>query len=315
MHNFRNSILKLVLFSIVPFAVVCYAVYLTGKTTDDFYKRFISPQQNALIIGSSRAAGLSPAIIDSIVNKKYPKVKFYNYAFTWGHSPYGPAYFESIQKKLKPDTKNSLFIISVEPSTLMVDKNKPDSPEYYFENDKSLAETDFVNLNPNIPYLLENYDFSITKVLNDKIRPPVNPMAEVKILDNGEVDVISLKDYPPKRKVVEMKRKMILFQNLINGLKWSKNRAKYLEKTIELLQQHGKVIMVRNPIDATPYKIEQTRIPDFDEKMEQIAKKYKVSYTDYNLVPNNYKYLDLVHLNKKSRYEFSKVLGKKLLEN
>lgn len=315
MHSFRNSILKLAFFSIIPFAVVCYAVYLTGKKTDDFYKRFTSPQQNALILGSSRAAHINPAILDSVVKSRYPNVKFYNYSFTAGHSPYGPSYLESIKKKLNPKTKNSLFLVTVEPSILMVNKNKPDSPEYYFENDKSLAETYFVNLNPNIPYLIKNYDYSITKVLNDKIRPPVNPMAIVNILDNGKVDVNSIRDYSPSAKAIEMKRKMVLFQNKINDLKWSENRVKYLGQTIQFLQKHGKVILVRDPIDLVPYKIEETKVPYFDEKMQQLAKKYNVSYTNFNLTSNNYKYMDLVHFTRESADKFTIKAGQKMLEN
>ena len=71
----KKSIVRLLAFSVVPFLVICYSVYLINQKTDDFYKRFTSPQQNSLILGSSRAASMNPQILDSLVNKKFPKVK------------------------------------------------------------------------------------------------------------------------------------------------------------------------------------------------------------------------------------------------
>jgi hypothetical protein len=106
----KKSIFRLLIFSILPLLFICYAIYLTGKNTDDFYKRFSSPQQNSLILGSSRAASMNPEIIDKVIHSKYPNAKLYNYAFTWAHSPYGPKYLESIKKKIKPDTKDGVFI-------------------------------------------------------------------------------------------------------------------------------------------------------------------------------------------------------------
>jgi hypothetical protein len=39
----------------------------------------------------------------------------------------------------------------------MVYKNEPDDPQYYTENDKSVAKTSMVATNPNLEYLLESY--------------------------------------------------------------------------------------------------------------------------------------------------------------
>ena len=207
--------------------IIGYAVFLTGKQTDDFYKRFTSPQQHSLILGSSRGSGINPAILDQIIQPKYPNVKFYNYAFTWGHSPYGPKYLESIKKKLDPATKDGIFVVIVEPTALMVTRSKPDSPEYYFENDKSVAKTNFVNINPNLEYLIESYDYSLTRALNLKVIPPKNPMANVEVLDNGKMEVKMIKDFSPQKRIEENKRKMVEFQIRIDELKWSEKREKY----------------------------------------------------------------------------------------
>ncbi|KIA89932.1 hypothetical protein [Kaistella jeonii] len=313
MHSFRKSILKLSLFSIVPLLVIGYAIFLTGEHTDDFYKRFTSSPQHSLILGSSRGSGINPAILDKIIQPKYPKVKFYNYAFTWGHSPYGPKYLESIRKKLDPKTKDGIFVVIVEPTALMVTCSKPDSPEYYFENDKAVAKTTFVNVNPNLEYLIESYDYSLTRALNLKILPPKNPMADVEVLDNGKMEVKMIKDYSPEKRAEENTRKMGEFQKRIDDLKWSEKRLKYLEETIRFLQKHGKVLLLRMPVNSVPYQIEDNAVPFFDAKIQELSIKYKVNYTNYNLTPNDYKCIDEVHLSNQSMTEFSKKLGQKII--
>ncbi|SDL85947.1 hypothetical protein [Chryseobacterium taihuense] len=309
-----KSLLKLFIFSVLPFSVICYAVFLTGKKTDDFYKRFISPQQNSLILGSSRAAGMNPAILDSILNRKFPEVKLYNYAFTWAHSPYGPKYLESIKKKVYTNSRNGIFIVTVEPTALMVEKNKPDSPEYYIENDKSVAKTSTVSSNPNLEYLFESYDYPITKELNKKLFPPKNQMAEVEILENGKYDVKVLKDFTKEQKLEINRTKMIQFREKVKGLKVSVNRINYLSSTIDFLKKHGKVIMVRLPINKVPYSIEDKYYSDFDNTMIKLSQEKEIQYINFNEFNNNYKTSDEVHLIPESMNRLSQELGKILIE-
>ena len=237
----------------------------------------------------------------------------YNYAFTWGHSPYGPKYLESIRKKLDPTTKDGVFIVTVEPTALMVTRSKPDSPEYYVENDKSVAKTNFVNMNPNVEYLLESYDYSLTRALNLKIIPPKNPMADIQILDNGRMEVKMIKDFTPEKRIEENKQKMVDFQKRVDELKWSEKRLNYLRQTIIFLQKHGKVFLFRLPLAKVPYEIEDEAVPFFDEKMKEISKEYGISYLNYKFIPDNYQFLDEVHLERKSMNEFSKKLGEKIV--
>lgn len=311
----RKSIQKLVIFSIIPFAVICYAVYLTGVKTDDFYKRFTSSAQSSLILGSSRGSSIDPVILDSILKIKNPDIKFYNYAFTWGHSPYGPKYLESIRKKLDPETKNGIFIVIVEPTALMINRDTPDDPKYYFENDKSVATTYFTNLNPNIEYLIKSYDYSLTRALNLEIIPPKNPMAEVQVLDNGKLEVTMIKEYPPEKRRQENAQKMISFQKRIDELKWSEKRLQYLDATIQFLKQHGKVVLLRMPINKTPYLIENKAVPHFDARIQAVARRNNIKYTNYNLQSNDYQCTDEVHLNKESITAFTRALGYKILKD
>ncbi|WP_415327600.1 hypothetical protein [Chryseobacterium sp. MMS23-Vi53] len=310
----KKSILRLIAFSILPFLVICYAIYITGKSTDNFYKRFTSPTQNSLILGSSRAASMNPQLIDEIINKKFANAEMYNYSFTWAHSPYGPKYLESIRKKLKPDTKDGVFIVTVEPTALMVDKNLPDSPEYYVENNKSVAKTSMVSINPNIEYLIESYDFSITNELNRKIKPEKNVIVEVHVLDNGKVDGKIIKPNSPEKQAEINKIKMVELAKKMEGLKISENRISYLVKTIEFLKKHGKVIVLRMPINHVPYSIENRVFPDFDQRMEDICAKENLIYINYNNISANYQWTDEVHLEPSSMDIFSKVVANDIIK-
>ncbi|MGU3374213.1 hypothetical protein [Chryseobacterium sp. M5A1_1a] len=311
----KKSILRLAVFSVLPLLVIVYAIYYLEKNTDDYYKRFTSPQQNSLILGSSRAAVVDPAVMDNIIHQKFPNVALYNYSFTWAHSPYGPKYLESIEKKIKPDTKDGVFVVTVEPTALMVDKNKPDSPEFYIEKDKSVAKTSMVAINPNIEYLFESYEPSLTNELNKKIKPPADPIAESTILDNGKYYIKIIKKVSPEKQEMFNRRNMTIFQERMNGLKVSDNRIGYLEKTINLLKKYGKVIVVRMPINKEPYSIENNAFPDFDSRMNNVASKTKVSYINYNNLQNQYKWLDEVHLDQNSEVLFSTALAKDILSH
>lgn len=311
----KKSILRLAIFSILPLLVIVYAIYFLEKNTDDYYKRFTSPQQNSLILGSSRAAVIDPAIMDGIIHEKFPNAVLYNYSFTWAHSPYGPKYLESIEKKIKPDTKDGVFVITVEPTALMIDKNKPDDPEFYIEKDKSVAKTSMVAINPNIEYLFESYEPSLTNELNKKIKPAGDLIGESTILDNGKYDIKIIKKVSPEKQAMFNRSNMAKFQERMNGLKVSHNRIIYLEETINFLKKHGKVIVIRMPINKEPYSIENNAFPDFDARMNNVAAKTKISYINYNNSQNKYQWLDEVHLDNNSEALFSTVLAKDILSH
>ncbi|MGE8432293.1 hypothetical protein [Chryseobacterium joostei] len=311
----KKSILRLAVFSVLPLLVIVYAIYFLEKKTDDYYKRFTSPQQNSFILGSSRAAMVDPAIMDNIIHQKFPNVALYNYSFTWAHSPYGPKYLESIEKKIKPETRDGVFVVTVEPTALMVDKNKPDSPEFYIEKDKSVAKTSMVAINPNIEYLFESYEPSITNELNKEIKPPVDPIGESTILDNGKYEIKIIKKVSPEKQKMFNRSNMAKLQNRMDGLKASDNRIAYLEKTINFLKKHGKVIVIRMPINKEPYSIENNAFPDFDMRVNKVASKTNVSYINYNNLQNQYKWLDEVHLDKNSEALFSTTLANDILSH
>lgn len=240
--------------------------------------------------------------------------QFYNYAFTWKHSPIGPAYLESIKKKIDTTQGRGFYIISVDPTSLMVDKDKDDVPENFYENDLSVAKTYFVNANPNIEYLVESYEYSITKSLNELVKPDPLRMADIEVLDNGKMDVTITRDFSPEARKKINAEKMIEFQSRLASLKPSPKRLHYLENTIQFLKKHGEVYLLTTPVAHPAKYLEDKYYPNFDADVRQIAAKNKVAYRNYSLESNsNYICVDEVHLAKKSMDYFSTQLSLDIL--
>ena len=126
--NFRGMkhfIKKTILFLLVPFLLLVLSFFVADGTTDEFYIRFTTPEQNSMIVGTSRAAqDILPAVIDSVLNNNHLAGASFNYAFTVAHSPYGPAYYESIKKKLNKNSKEGKFIVAVDPWSLSLKEEK-----------------------------------------------------------------------------------------------------------------------------------------------------------------------------------------------
>jgi hypothetical protein len=61
-------------------------------------------------------------------------------------------------------------------------------------------------------------------------------------------------------------------KNRFTELKLSAIRLDYLSKTIDFLEKHGKVVVVRMPVNKIPYDIENSAVPDFDNIILNITK-------------------------------------------
>jgi zona occludens toxin (predicted ATPase) len=93
-------------------AVICLLVLSRANgESDAYYERLTTPAQTSLIIGTSRSA---QGILPSILNSELGRSDIYNFSFTISHSPYGPVYLDRIDQKLLKNSKNGIFILSVD---------------------------------------------------------------------------------------------------------------------------------------------------------------------------------------------------------
>lgn len=295
----RRFLLHTGLFLILLLASFFVVFIMADGTTDAFYKKLSSPKQTSLIVGSSRAAqGIQPNIIDSV----YASSNMFNYAFTIVHTPYGEPYYNSISRKLDKNSKDGVFLIDVNPWTLSEYKSSNINNSGYREDDTFIANTHFVNLSPNIEYLLESFKEKHEAIIRNKYRTGLYQTFYVR--DDGwlevtiESDMVS-KSFRTENKIKNYKNKLPKYKG------FSEYRADYLKKTIHLLKQHGDVYLVRLPVIEEMLEVENELINDFDFIMNNLARDHHIPYI--NMMPENghYDYTDGQHLTVISAKRFS----------
>lgn len=295
----KRFLLHTCLFLLVLLASFFVVFSMADGTTDAFYKKLSSSKQTSLIVGSSRAAqGIRPNIVDSV----YGSNGIYNYGFTISASPYGRSYYESISSKLNRKYKKGVFIICVTPWALSENKFNTHDDNVYPEDKDFIGKTNFVNMNPNVEYLLESYIPRNEAIIRNKNRKGWYQTFYVH--DNGWLEVSIESDristsFRTKNKIESYQKK------LFNYTGFSEYRSDYLIKTISLFKEHGDVYLVRIPVIQEMLKIEYELMPDFDENMNEIAKAYQIPYINMMPFNNEYDFTDGNHLTVLSGKKFS----------
>ena len=275
-------------------AMLLAPVVLKGGV-DAFYGRFTTPPAGSLVLGTSRAAqGIRPAVLTARLGGQF-EGPLLNYAFTLTHSPYGPAYLRSIQRKLRPETTNGLFIVAVDPWSLSLT-----GPEGAFPEDNSfIGQLHQVSQNPNLAYLTRYQTKPLYRLPLDYAtateRLHLDGWLEVNIgIDSAQVRARTarkLQDY----------RRLAASQHLSAG------RLHALRQTIQFLKPHGRVVLVRLPVGASLLALEKTYQPGFDQLMRQTAAAQAVPYLDYSAQP--FATTDGNHLQRAASAAFSQQLA------
>ena len=275
-------------------ALALAPVVLRGGV-DAFYGRFASPPAGSLVLGTSRAAqGIQPAVLAARLGGQFDG-PLLNYAFTLTHSPYGPAYLASIRRKLRPEVRNGLFILAVDPWSLSLT-----GPEGVYPEDNSfIGQLRQVSQSPNLAYLARYQ----TKPL---YRLPLDYATAVERLHpDGWLEVrIST---APAQVAARTARKVQDYRRLAATQHLSAGRLQALRQIIALLKPHGRVVLVRLPVGPALLQLEQAYRPDFDALMRQTAADFAVPYLDYSAQP--YATTDGNHLQRAASTAFSRRLA------
>ena len=255
--------------------------------TDSYYLRFASPQQESLILGTSKAAqGIHPQILDSICG-----TRFFNYAFTVDHSPYGETYLNSIKKKIKKGNKPGIFILTVDPWSISTRKENIGKPSQFRELERCLANTSAVAVNPNYEYLLKNLSGSYHTAVFKKTSP-------IFLHDNGWLEVTINMDSAKVEKSIQSKYETYK-KDMLPNYQYSQIRFEALKSTIEFLNTYGDVYLVRLPIHPKMMMIEDELMPDFDDTLKTLIPLTK-GYKDMTDLNDQLIYTDGNHLYKSS---------------
>ena len=311
MYRFTRNIL--IISSLIVVLHLLLAQFADGST-DNFYSRFTSPKQNSLIIGTSRSAqGIHPDIIDSILDLEEIN-SMYNYSFSINNSSYGEQYYNAIKNKINTDSKNGLFIVTVDPWSISIDTTLNESE---VDITSVFYSMKYYNSSPNYEYLIKKYKKGWGNILLKRI--------EANILSNKRDDIGEINGsytYLRKDGLLEVytrmdssyasnniKKKVNSYINLVSKNKFSEFRFNYLKKTITLLKDFGKVYVVRLPVHRSLLNIEDSFDPEFNNRMITLANEMKTEYLDLSIESDRYSYTDGNHLYIEDAKRFSASLS------
>lgn len=285
-----------ILFFTSPFLLFAIIViFSVDGYSDAYYIRFATPKQKSLIIGTSRAAqGLQPQIINTKLHSE-----LFNFAFTIDHSPFGKVYFENIKQKLS-NQKGGLFIVTVDPWSITSWCDSPNDLIQFRENSLCLNKNTPVDRNPNVEYLLKNFNKKFVDLRKSDKTLFLHQDGWLEI-NNIPMDSVSVLKRIQKK--VEVYRNQYLPKS-----KFSSVRLQYLLETIRFLKEYGSVYLVRLPIHSRLMEIENEYMPDF-EIIIQEGIMLSDGYLDLTKWNNKFVYTDGNHLFKESGKQVSQMIA------
>ena len=249
---------------------------------DNYGSKVLSGKKESIILGISRAnMGICPSTLKNILKKD-----FFNYAFDIYSSPYGPLYFNSIKNKINDDNYDNIYILSVSPWSIASKSKNPNDSTQFRENNEILKNKYNNTIIGKLDFFFNEYGGNLISLsYNFTNRSVENGQLRIK-------DKLSLNDYNSKRKA-----KIQTYKKRLNFFKFSSLRLNYLNETIKLLKNHGKVFLVKLPIDNVFEKeVERKLIVDFDYKIDSLATINEISYLSLQSKNHLYDYLDGHHL-------------------
>jgi hypothetical protein len=260
---------------------------------DAFYARFAAPPAGSLVLGTSRAAqAIKPSVLAARLGQRY-EGPWLNYAFTLAESPYGPGYLSSIKRKLAPGTRRGLFVLAVDPWSLSLPKDvqyhDSDFPRFrhfkvaVFPEEKSMvSQLASVSQSPNLDYLAHYLHKPFYQLL---LSTDTARVVE-RLHSDGWLEIALP---PPTANPVLLQRrtaeKLATYRALAASSQLAASRLFYLKKTIEYLQQHGQVVLLRLPTGPEMTVVENQYQPTFDQAMQQVARRHGVPYLNYLALP------------------------------
>ncbi len=243
---------------------------------DAFYARFTAPPAASLVLGTSRAAqAVRPDVLQARLGGQY-EGPWLNYAFTLNHSPFGPAYLASIQRKLAPGTRHGLFVVTVDPWSLSLPRQQVAGAGFP-EDTYMLSKVQNVSQNPNVEYLAHELASPFyMALLRGKYSNPEylhpdgwlevglpSPLADTTQQQRREAD------------------KLATYRRTAAKSSLSAARLASLRSLLALLQAHGRVVLTRLPTGPRLAALEADYAPDFDQRMAQISTEFGVPYLNY----------------------------------
>ncbi|MFP3591690.1 hypothetical protein [Chryseobacterium sp. SIMBA_038] len=302
----KKFLIKISFYIVGVIAVLLFLGTYADGNTDDNYRHFTGPKPSNLILGDSRG---SQALVPDVLDGKFKDRKFDNFSLNLTESPYGKVYFEAVKKKLNPDTKNGIFILTVDPWNVSIG-NDVKSAKDYSENVSALADVHFYDMAPNYEYLLKHYPRSWFNIFRER---EAVVRSNTYLHKNGWMEV-TVDVHPDTLKVREAS-KIRQYENFVKTQKVSQERLNAFEDIIKYLKNKGTVYIVRIPGFKGIMDIENRYSPDFSDRIQAIANKNNVKFFDFSSRYDKYIYTDGNHMYKESSKVFTAQIADSILLN
>ncbi len=297
----RNFLFKISFYIIGVAGVLLLLGSYADGNTDDNYMHFAVEKPKNIILGDSRSVqGIVPDVL-----KRKLSVPFDNFSLNIVQSPYGPIYLKALKRKLDPDTKNGIFILTVNPWNLSLNNIVKKSEDFPEEN-SPFKNMYFYNMSPNYEYLIKNLDKSWFRIYLD--REEVGRSNTFLHKDGWmEVQIDMNKDSVAARTA----EKTEYYRAMLENYTLSQERMKALTEIIDYLQPKGKVYLVRIPASKNIITLENGRFPEFNGLMRDLSHKKNIKFYDFSDHPDDYVYTDGNHMYRES----SKILTSKIADS
>jgi hypothetical protein len=293
-------------------------VGLSNGYVDPFYARFASPPAGSLIVGTSRAAqAVKPSVLVARLAGHFTG-PWLNYAFTLGESPYGPGYLSSIKRKLAPNVRGGIFVLAVDPWSLSLPKDvqhaqgpytpapclQGEPPVIFPEASSMVSQVASVSQSPNIDYLVHYLHKPLYQFLMDIDSTQIIE----RLHHDGWLEVaLPRTSISPALVRGRTAAKMVTYRALAANNRFAETRFCYLTQLIDLLQPHGRVLLVRVPTGPEMAALEQEYQPDFDKRLTALAAQKRIPYLNYLAQP--YPTNDGNHITRGAAEQFSQRLA------
>lgn len=293
----QKFLVKAALFLLLTIVGLSVILMIYGGYVDYFYEKFTVPKQTSMILGDSRSVqGIQPRVIDQQLKDSGYDLPMFNYSFTISQSNYGKPYTGSVMKKLKP-SHNGLFVLSVNP-WLFTEREDDDLKNgIYSEQNSPPHNMYFVNSNPNFEYFIKNFRyFHFRTIISQTVELHKDGWVEDR---NIPKDPATLKDWK--------NRQVNMYKGYSKSWKKSSIRIKDFKILINLLQENGRVVLVRMPVDNEIAAVENDFWAGFDHDMANVSSEMNVKYINF-IKNNKYQTYDGNHIDKFSSVIFSRDL-------
>lgn len=304
MSNFKLSEkrfwLKIGLVMLILFVLHAAMIpFVDGNFSLGLYK-VSGPQQHNLIIGTSRIAqALKPSTL-----KEELGVDFLNFAIDASTTSYSIMYNNAIREKIDPNTKNGVFILSLDPWTLSRAHDPKTKEIIYTENESALGKLYTFNPPLNIEYLYRDCNTGWGNILITNLRNN----STVNGHRDGWVEVTRPTDkaFVQARKESKLKARRAGLENV----SFSQDRLIALEELIEFLAPKGEIYLVRLPVDPDFVELEYELMPNFNLIVDSITNKYDLDFYDMQYLNTEVIFNDGHHINK----EYAPFITQKVAE-